>query len=85
MKKYSGLFLAAFLIFSLCMILASCNIGSASTEYKVFFDANGGVGTMDNGGATVGEDFVLASNVFTKDGFTFAGWALPPMKQRMLL
>lgn len=48
-------------------------------SYKIVFNANGGVGTMDDqtftGGQTVDGGYVLLKkNTLTKAGYTFAGW-----------
>lgn len=44
--------------------------------YTVNFDANGGEGTMASETFTYDESKALTSNVFTKEGFGFAGWAV---------
>ena len=43
-------------------------------HYEVAFNANGGVGTMDNQEFTSGTPQALAANTFTRDGYYFAGW-----------
>lgn len=40
----------------------------------ISFDANGGVGTMDDVQKVDGTDLTLPANAFTRDGYTFAGW-----------
>ena len=48
-------------------------------EYNVAFDANGGDGTMEPvTSRTWGDAQALPANVFTRDGYTFGGWALAP-------
>ena len=42
--------------------------------YTVKFDANGGEGTMDDQTFTYDVEQALSANVFTKTGYTFAGW-----------
>ena len=41
----------------------------------IIYKANGGSGTMDNQTFTSGEKVTLKSNKFTRDGYTFKGWA----------
>lgn len=48
----------------------------AVTNYYVSFNANGGTGTMSNQTFTIDVRQALASNVFTRSGFEFRGWAL---------
>ena len=43
--------------------------------YTVKFDANGGNGNMGNQAFTYDVEKALSANVFTRVGFTFAGWA----------
>ena len=47
----------------------------AVTNYYVSFNANGGTGTMSNQTFTVGVEQALASNAFTRSGYSFQGWA----------
>ncbi|MCL2225116.1 MAG: InlB B-repeat-containing protein [Defluviitaleaceae bacterium] len=42
--------------------------------YLVTFNPNGGEGTMLPRTATVGSDFVIPANTFTREYYTFAGW-----------
>ena len=44
----------------------------------VVFNANGGMGSMENFSMTTGETAKLPSNEFTKQGFTFLGWSSTP-------
>ncbi|MBE6689453.1 MAG: hypothetical protein E7588_09335 [Ruminococcaceae bacterium] len=44
-------------------------------SYTVKFDANGGEGTMADMSFTYDEEQNLTDNSFTRDGYTFAGWA----------
>ena len=46
--------------------------------YYVKYDANGGVGSMDNSAHTYGIASMLSANEFTKEGYVFAGWANSP-------
>ncbi|MBQ9986135.1 MAG: InlB B-repeat-containing protein, partial [Oscillospiraceae bacterium] len=48
---------------------------TAPPTYTVTFDANGGSGTMVNQTITLGEATALSENTFTRDGYTFEGWA----------
>ena len=43
--------------------------------YTVKFNKNGGAGSMANQIANCGDKTALGKNVFTRDGFVFAGWA----------
>lgn len=45
------------------------------TDVTITFDANGGTGTMDPQVVEIGKATQLKANTFTRDGFTFAGWA----------
>ena len=45
-----------------------------SLSYYVHFNANGGTGTMDNE-AFFSDPKPLTANVYTRTGYTFAGWA----------
>ena len=51
--------------------------GSSSSKptYTVTFNANGGVGEMYAQKFTSGKEKALTLNFFTKEGYTFAGWA----------
>lgn len=44
-------------------------------NFKVIFDANGGQGEMEEYTAISGVEFQLPNNQFTKEGYTFKGWA----------
>lgn len=46
----------------------------AATDVTVTFDANSGSGTMANQSIQVSAATALTSNLFTRDGYTFAGW-----------
>lgn len=39
------------------------------TKYTVFFDANGGTGTMASGSVKAGEEYTIPENKFVKEGF----------------
>ena len=43
--------------------------------YTVHFDANGGTGTMTDQKINVDEPTALSSNTFTRDDYSFVGWA----------
>ena len=49
--------------------------------YFILFDNNEGEGTMEPVLHTAGELFILPKCTFTKEGYTFAGWATHPMGQ----
>ncbi len=44
-------------------------------DYTVSFDPNGGTGTMDPQTIACDATAALTLNAFTRDGYTFAGWA----------
>ena len=48
---------------------------AAKTSYTVKFDANGGSGEMKALTAEEGTEITLTANAFTKEGYTFSGWA----------
>lgn len=59
-------------------IAFSTYVNSINT-YSVTFDANGGSGTMaSQSGFKFGFSKQLSSNAFTREGYTFCGWALTP-------
>ena len=45
-------------------------------SYTVFYNANGGTGTMENSYFNYGVSNNLSPNIFINTGFNFAGWAL---------
>lgn len=47
-------------------------------KYSVSFNANGGVGSMDNQSFLYDHAKVLSKNSFTKTGYTFQGWSTEP-------
>ena len=47
-------------------------------EIAIKFDANGGTGVMSDEIFTNGESKALTLNSYTKEGFSFKGWALSP-------
>ena len=49
--------------------------GSSKTTSTVTFNANGGAGEMFPQTFTSGKEKVLNPNFFTREGYTFAGWA----------
>lgn len=51
-------------------------VKSSLTAYSLVYDANGGTGTMSAEQPFYDEWGPLASNTFTRAGYTFAGWAL---------
>ncbi len=46
-----------------------------ANKFTVTFNGNGGTGSMDVQNFTYDANANLTSNAFTKDGYTFAGWA----------
>ena len=53
----------------------SSNEPAAKISSTVKFDANGGSGEMKALTAEEGTEISLTANAFTRDGFTFSGWA----------
>jgi len=51
---------------------------AAGVTYNVVYNANGGSGTMENCVHTATMTQNLALNLFTREGYTFAGWAASP-------
>lgn len=47
-------------------------------EYTVKFDANGGIGTMEDMDFKYDEMKNLSKNTYTKDGYNFVGWSTEP-------
>lgn len=43
-------------------------------NYKVTYDANGGVGSMNSNTATYDANFITTKNGFSRTGYTFNGW-----------
>lgn len=86
MKTHNKLFTPPHLIFTLLLALAvftGCQVESddsgnepaAKISYTVKFDANGGSGEMKAQTAEEGTEITLTANTFTRDGWTFSGWA----------
>ncbi len=49
-----------------------------ANKYTVVFDANSGTGTMNSLECTYGTSSILPQCLFTKQGYTFAGWNTEP-------
>ena len=47
---------------------------NAPAQVKVFYDANGGTGTMESITGDVGSKIVIEQNGFARSGYTFTGW-----------
>ena len=45
-----------------------------ANKYNVVFNSNGGSGTMPNQEMTYDKEAKLNKNIFTREGYTFAGW-----------
>ncbi len=86
MKFCNKLFTPPYLIFTLILALAvftGCQVESddsgnepaAKTSYTVKFEANGGEGEMKALTADEGTEITLTANAFTREGYTFSGWA----------
>ena len=67
----------------IAMLWGCCNVeDTPKTEekektatYTVIFNANGGSGNMEYQGFTYNAEQALNANAFTREGYTFAGWA----------
>ena len=86
MKFCNKLFTPPHLIFTLLLalsVLIGCQVesddsGSSEPTKKTFtitFDANGGSGEMKALTTEEGTEIILTANAFTREGFTFSGWA----------
>lgn len=53
------------------LLMSGCN---KKETYTVTFDANGGMGTMQQQVFTEGEQQALTKNTFTREGYIFSGW-----------
>ena len=49
-----------------------------SNTYTIHFDANGGIGTMNDMKCEFNVEYKLNANQFTKNGYGYAGWSLIP-------
>lgn len=73
MKNFLNLFTFA-IAFSLA--ICSCQGPAAPNKITVSFDANTGTGTMEPQVFVANVPQALKENAFSKEGYTFAGWAL---------
>lgn len=51
---------------------------ASPSTYQIAFDPNGGEGSMGDQSMTYGKTRTLSANLFTRDGYNFAGWTLTP-------
>lgn len=63
------------LVIICCTAGCQIGLGGAILTYTVSFKANGGKGTMNAQVFTAGNEQTLNANKFTKNGYTFSGWA----------
>ena len=82
MKVNHRLFTPPRLIFTLLLALSvftGCQVESddepEKNTFTVTFNANGGSGEMKALTAEEGTEITLTANAFTRDGYTFSGWA----------
>ena len=47
-----------------------------ANKYNIYYNANGGTGSMDNTECTFGKSCTLSNNSFTRTGYTFKGWVM---------
>ena len=62
------------LVLALVCLGSSCKLGGPEALKSVTFNPNGGKGTMVSQTFTNGTTQKLATNTFTRDGYTFQGW-----------
>lgn len=55
------------------------------SSYKVYFDSNGGAGTMKPMVLTSGRNYTLTSNAFKKTGYVMTGWSETPDGEKVLV
>ena len=61
---------------SMVLEKGNLNLGAINAQFcQITFEANGGEGAMAPQGVVMGESTVLNANAFTRQGYTFAGWA----------
>lgn len=46
-----------------------------ANQYKIYYNSNGGNGTMNDSTVTYDGSFTLPKNTFTKNGYKFLGWS----------
>ena len=54
------------------------NLVVPGSSHTVFYNANGGSGTMDNAEVDDDTDYTIAANGFTRSNYSFAGWNTQP-------
>jgi uncharacterized repeat protein (TIGR02543 family) len=67
-------------IIGMALNYTACKLGEPIElpAYTVTYNANGGGGTMDNSRHVYSKAKNLSANAFTREGYTFAGWAESP-------
>ena len=76
-KRLCAYFLVGVLALTLLPAKSYALEGNPRT-YTVYFDANGGEGSMDPQVIPYDEETSLTTNAFTRTGYTFQGWSLTP-------
>ena len=70
-------FLTLFILIGLVAGFTACSNGNdGPASYTIIFNSSGGEGTMPNQTVVENASTPLNANVFTKEGYNFAGWAL---------
>jgi uncharacterized repeat protein (TIGR02543 family) len=72
MLKKKFLIMLLILVVTLCFGLIGCDKDTVT----ITFDSNGGSETMSSSIVSLNDTQTLPSNTFTKDGYSFVGWAL---------
>lgn len=66
---FTAIFVPAFLTFG-CRI----DTDDSHAEYTLNFNANGGIGEMNEITVEAGSEVTISANTFSRDGWIFAGW-----------
>jgi len=56
------------------IVFPGVNLVVPGSTHTIFYDANGGSGTMNNAEVDDGDDYPVAANSFTRSNYSFAGW-----------
>ena len=78
MNKYRMLIVLCSLLIAL--VFAACELGDpvVPPSYTVVYHSNGGNGAMDSSTHVLSASKDLNANAFTREGYTFTGWAETP-------
>lgn len=56
------------------IVFPGVNLVVPGSTHTIFYNANGGSGTMNNAEVDDGDDYPVAANSFTRSNYSFAGW-----------